>query len=177
MVEREQHIFEVLLVVVAAVGFVPAGEQLGAEAVPVIVVAVLGEAERGSQLRPLAQQVLAAPERSDLFPLDLTHAQPRVAQCVHDILGADRARTENDGLLMQRCGHVIVIEIEGPPGHAEMPGEEVQLVVVAVGHEVAEERAVRRPHGRVDEDRHVCRLARRACLEATIRECRWSRLP
>lgn len=71
-------------------------------------------------------------------------------QARHDLLGGHAARTQPDGGLHPVCGHVVVIPLEPPPGHAQQLREDVQLRHRDVADQMGPEPAVRRPPRRVD---------------------------
>ena len=64
-------------------------------------------------------------------------------------------RAGRDEFVMPPCRHVIVVEIEAPRRKIQPEREGVQLIQGLIADEMTPERAVRRPPGLIDEDRHA----------------------
>ena len=151
LVEGEEDVLEVDEVVVAAVGFGPAAQQVLAEGVPC---GGIRGADAGARRRPLgAQEVLALVSGREVA-VHRAHPQAGGAQPHEQDAGRDRLRPGGDRGGVKVSGDVVVVEVEAAPGDAEAAGEHVQFGVARVRDEVAPHRAVRRPQRRIDEDGH-----------------------
>ncbi len=101
VIEREQYVFEVLLVVVAAMGLGPAHEQIVAELLPTFVRSWDRLAVRFQLLgerAPFVLQVLQPSFGSHGVAFVGSHAQPRGSKVVHDVSGTHRFGAELDGV-------------------------------------------------------------------------------
>ena len=86
------------------------------------------------------------------FPLG--DAQPTVAQPFDELPDAHWFGARSHQLVVPVLRHVVVIDVETPPGDAHSAGKIVQLIERAVTHQVRPEHLVGWPSRLIDQDGH-----------------------